>query len=122
MGQTQRRYSDRLFFGHGTVSKGRTRFIITSDTTQSVSKTALSVRNIRSILGGFTSRRIGLILATCYTGLANSKSVLAKGIKGGIKPLPFEKDRAIQILSAASYAQPAFESSSFRSDIYTHFF
>lgn len=107
---------------HGSIGKGRVRYIITSDTTQTISRTGLSVNKVRSILHGFLSRRIGLILATCYTGVERSKSVRVPGIKGKVVPRPFRGGRAIQILSAASYAQPAFESSRFQADVYTHFF
>lgn len=108
---------------HGTVSKGRVRYIITSDTTRNVSKTALSIPQIRNELRKLPSRKIGLVLATCYTGSTRSKAVKVPGFKGGITPSgPMVRERAIQILSAASYAQPAFESSLLKGDIYTHFF
>jgi len=110
------------FSAHGTVGKGRNRYIITSDTSQKIPSTALSVKVVMRLLQGISSRRIGLILAMCYTGLIRSKSVLPKGVKGVVKPRPFRKRQALQILSAASYAQPAFESDVLRADVYTHFF
>tara|TARA_B100000609_G_scaffold190595_1_gene178657 strand:- start:851 stop:1858 length:1008 start_codon:yes stop_codon:yes gene_type:complete len=62
------------------------------------------------------------MLATCYTGLANSKSKPLPGAKGGLKPATPLRSRAIQVLSAAGYGQSAFESQSLRADVYTHFF
>lgn len=107
---------------HGTISTGRERFIVTSDTTQNIQKTGLSVRLLQRELLRLKSRKIGLILATCYTGSRLSKAVRVVGSKGRTRPVPFPRARAIQILSAASYAQSAFESVKLRSDVYTHFF
>ena len=108
---------------HGVVSRGRERYIVTSDTTRKVSKTGLSVKLLRKMLRRLRSRKICLILATCYTGNVRSKAVRVHGTKGAIAPAsPFKFVRAIQILSAASFAQPAFESRRLKSDVYTHFF
>ena len=108
---------------HGVVSRGRKRYIVTSNTSANVSKTGLSVEDLRKILKKLPSRKICLILATCYTGSTKSKAVRLQGHKGSLKPaLPFKRSRAIQILSAASFAQAAFESSQLKSDVYTHFF
>jgi len=108
---------------HGSVSKGRKRYIVTSDTTRHLAKTGLAVAKIRKLLRRLRSRKIGLILATCYNGMPGSKAVRTPGTKGGFRPArPLKAERAIQILSAASFAQPAFESSALRSDVYTHYF
>lgn len=108
---------------HGTISQGLERYIVTSDTTRNVSKTGLAVKKLRALLKKLKSRRICLVLATCYTGNVRSKAVTVPGTKGAKRPArPFEIDRAIQILSAASYAQAAFESTKLQADVYTHFF
>lgn len=108
---------------HGTVSRGRKRFLVSSDTTRKIALTGLPVEWIRKQLRKLRSRKIGLILAACYTGSSQSKSVKVPGYKGSNKPMrPIRRDRAIQILSAASFAQPAFESNQFKSDVYTHYF
>ena len=106
---------------HGTVSRNRRRFIITSNTSQHVPKTALPVEWIRKKLLSFRSKKIALILATCYTGSVGSKAAFLPGSKGGFKPAKKILDSAIQILSAASYAQAAFESTEYKADVYTHF-
>lgn len=111
---------------HGTISSPpgvttRKRYIITSDTTERISQTALSVEKLQAILKTFRSRRIVLMLATCYTYRPWSKSVRHPGLKGVTGPTRSLKHRAMQILSAAAKAQPAFESSLLRSDVYTHF-
>lgn len=113
--------------GHGSVAYSsdrrlHRRYIITSDTTQNVSQTALSVNRILRYLQSYTSKRIILFLATCYTGAPSSKSRNAPGIKGGIRPLMPLRSRAVQILSASGYSQPAFESSRLKGDVYTHYF
>lgn len=108
---------------HGTVSQGRERFLVTSDTKRNVSRSGLAVKTIRLKLRKLRSRRIALILAACYTGSSESKSVRVPGTKGTLRPRqPLQTERAIQILSAASFAQPAFESTQIKGDIYTHFF
>jgi hypothetical protein len=111
---------------HGTISSPpgsptRKRYIITSDTTERISQTALSVEELQEILKTFRSRRIVLMLATCYTYRPQSKSVRNPGLKGAGAPTRSLKSRAMQILSAAAKAQPAFESSLLRSDVYTHY-
>lgn len=111
---------------HGTISSPpgettRKRYIITSDTTERISQTALSVEALQEILKTFRSRRIVLMLATCYTYRPKSKAVRHPGLKGAGAPTRSLKSRAMQILSAAARAQPAFESSLLRSDVYTHF-
>jgi len=108
---------------HGIVSKGQRRFIVTSDTSSNVSQTGLSVTWIRKLLQNLPSRKICLILATCYTGGPKSKAARIKGHKGLLRPKsPFRFVRAIQILSAASHAQAAYESETLKADVYTHFF
>ncbi|MBU52345.1 MAG: hypothetical protein CL920_26935 [Deltaproteobacteria bacterium] len=113
--------------GHGSVAysldrKQHRRFIITSNTTKNVSKTALSVNQILSYLKEYGSRKMLLFLATCYTGAPMSKSRNAPGTKGGTRPLMPLRSRAVQILSASGYAQPAFESNILKGDVYTHYF
>jgi len=112
---------------HGTISTppGKTqrqRYIITSDTSEQISRSALSVQEIQEVLKSFRSRRIVLMLATCYTFTPSSKSVRNPGMKGNAAPTRSLKSRAMQILSAAAQSQPAFESSLLNSDVYTHFF
>jgi len=107
---------------HASGKKGHQRYIITADTTKNISKSAISVDEILSILKQLPSKRIVLFLATCYTGIPTSKSRNAPGTKGYLKPLAPLRSRAVQILSAAGYAQPAFESSILKGDVYTHFF
>jgi len=116
---------------HGVVASStksvqQQRYIITSDTQENIPRTALSVQAIKSIIKKYRSKRIVLILATCYTGLPDSKSVMLPGAKqapGSQRASRrFQQNPAMQILSAASYAQPAFESKRLRSDVYTHFF
>ncbi|TNE50122.1 MAG: caspase family protein [Deltaproteobacteria bacterium] len=108
---------------HGTISRGLERYIVTSDTTRNVSQTGLAVKKLRKLLQKLKSRRICLVLATCYTGNVRSKAVKVPGSKGAKRPArPMKVDRAIQILSAASYAQAAFESTKLKADVYTHFF
>lgn len=107
---------------HGTLSQGRWRYIVTSDTTQKVETTGLSVRLLQRLMAKPIARKKGLILATCYTGSNQSKAVRAPGTKGASSPRPFPKRLAVQILSAASFAQAAFESEALKSDVYTHFF
>jgi len=116
------------FSAHGTVTDNPSqrltqRYIVTSDTTQKIAKTALSVQKILTLLKKLPSKRIVLMLATCYTGAPKSKSRSLPGHKGrsmkGMKPL---KTRALQILSASGFAQAAYESTKLKSDVYTHFF
>lgn len=111
---------------HGTISSPpgspqRQRYIITSDTTERIPQTSLAVKELQEILKTFRSKRIVLILATCYTYAPSSKAVLHAGLKGGDIPTRPLKSRAMQILSAAARSQPAFESAALRSDVYTHF-
>lgn len=114
--------------GHGSVAyspdrKRHTRYIVTSNTTQNVSKTALSVDSVLRTLDSYNSKQIILFLATCYTGAPTSKSRNAPGTKGnGMRALLPLRSRAVQILSASGYAQPAFESSLLKGDVYTHYF
>lgn len=110
---------------HGTVAPskaGEARYIVTSDTTNHIPQTGLAVTKVLSILKGFASRRIVLMLATCYTGQAQSKSRPMAGSKGPSSPKKPLSSRAIQILSATGFAQPAFESRRLGADVYTHFF
>lgn len=115
---------------HGVVApspRGQpVRYIITSDTKGNIPATGLPVSAIQAVIRKFRSKRIVLMLATCYTGLPSSKSVMLPGVKqapGSLRPgNRFQAHPAMQILSAASYAQPAFESQRLRSDVYTHFF
>tara|TARA_B100000609_G_scaffold194841_1_gene187967 strand:- start:49935 stop:51521 length:1587 start_codon:yes stop_codon:yes gene_type:complete len=112
---------------HGTISsppgnKHRLRYIITSDTDQRITQTALPVQKLLKLLKTFRSKKVVLILATCYTYAPNSKAILHPGLKGNTTPTRSLRTRAMQILSAAARSQPAFESRTLRSDVYTHFF
>lgn len=114
---------------HGTVAvptDGKTpeRFIITSDTNAKVHKTALSVKTMLSLLKRYLSKRILLMLAVCYNGQNQSKSQLPRGMKGNaLNTQPLRTpSTAIQILSAASRGQAAFEHKQLHGDVYTHFY
>jgi hypothetical protein len=113
---------------HGTVArnpktKQMERYIVTSNTNRDVAKTAINVKQLIQKLRTFASKRIVLMLATCYTGSPQSKSQTKPGQKGNfrkqVKPL---QAPALQVLSAAGFAQAAYESTKLRSDVYTHFF
>jgi hypothetical protein len=99
------------------------RYIVTSNTNRDVAKTAINVKQLIQKLRTFASKRIVLMLATCYTGSPQSKSQTKPGQKGNfrkqVKPL---QAPALQVLSAAGFAQAAYESTKLRSDVYTHFF
>jgi len=116
---------------HGTVVKNPKtqkyeRYIIASDTSLNVAKTAISVPLLLSILKSYVSKRVVLMLATCYTGVESSKWTPNPGEKNNEEEKKRKirrlKSRAIQILSAAGHAQSAFESVKLKSDVYTHFF
>ena len=111
------------FSAHGTIAgPTRQRYIIASDTDEKkIAQTAISVSYIRRVLRSLPSRKKVLILATCYSGLRGSKSVKLPNQKGRAVALPM-KEKAFQILSAASKGQAAYEDPSLPGDVYTYYF
>lgn len=121
--------------GHGTLTldplEGSRLWILPSDgRLEDPTRTGLAVADLEELVNGLPARRRVLVLDTCHSGRAGSKSSLGgptaqlvEGLRGEV-PAPRtvrEVAESEARLFAAQYYQPAMEDPSLQNGVYTHF-